>query len=85
MQEAGFWWAANRSLVPGLLAAEIRDAVAVIVEQPRIWPRVLGTNRPEVRRYHLRRVHYFLYYSFQPGTIEIPAFWHTARGSAPDL
>ncbi len=40
-----------------------------------------------VRRLHLKRIRYYLYYRVKddPQQVEILALWHTSRGTGPDL
>jgi plasmid stabilization system protein ParE len=38
-----------------------------------------------VRRVHLSRVRYHLYYRARPSRIEVLALWHTSRGKGPAL
>lgn len=42
---------------------------------------------PGVRRLHLARIHYDLYYRLveAPRRLEILAFWHASRGSHPPI
>jgi plasmid stabilization system protein ParE len=38
-----------------------------------------------VRRLHLERIHYFLYYRLRGTAVQILALRHTSRGSGPGL
>jgi plasmid stabilization system protein ParE len=44
-----------------------------------------NVNKPGVRRFHLSRIHYQLYYRLDADVVEVLALWHDARGSAPEL
>ena len=48
--------------------------------------RATNSKLEGVRRVHLARVHYHLYYrtTHEP-VIEVLALWHTSRGTPPDL
>jgi plasmid stabilization system protein ParE len=51
--------------------------------QPEIGARARNIALPGVRRLHLARIHYDLYYRLveAPRRLEILAFWHSSRGS----
>ena len=85
IDEAADWWELNRVAAPGAIADEIQRALALIRNQPRIGAVARNPRLPGVRRVHLSRVHYHLYYRVTPEAIEVLAFWHTSRGSAPPV
>jgi plasmid stabilization system protein ParE len=53
--------------------------------QPHVGARARSTLLHEVRRIHLSRVRYYLFYRVTPDTIDILAFWHSSRGTDPAL
>ena len=79
------WWDANRPAAPGVLRSEIARAFGLIALQPSIGARAVNAKLTGVRRVHLSRVRYHLYYRprLDHGTVEILAFWHTSRGTGP--
>jgi len=81
------WWQANRPKAPGAIRAEIERASSLLAIQPQIGTRARNVTLPGVRRLHLGRVHYDLYYRLvdTPRRLEILAFWHARRGSQPPL
>ena len=83
--EACEWWDTNRPAAPGALRQEIARLFHLIALQPGIGARALNAQLPGVRRVHLGRVHYHLYYRVRsdPAAVEILALWHTSRGSGP--
>ena len=85
--EAAEWWVANRSKAPDAFAVELERALQLIASQPLIGALARNVTLAGVRRIHLPRVHYHLYYRVvsDPMTVEILALWHTKRGSSPDL
>jgi plasmid stabilization system protein ParE len=85
IDEATDWWELNRAAAPGAIADEIERAFALIRSQPRIGALARNARLPGVRRVHLSRVHYHLYYRVMPEAIEVLAFWHTSRGSVPSV
>ena len=86
IREAVRWWRANRS-ASDLLTAEIDRGLELIRTDPDISPRVWSqADIPGLRRLHLPRVRYFLYYRpVEQDIIEVVAFWHTSRGTPPEL
>ena len=85
--EAGEWWVANRPKAPETFAEELEKSLALISSQPTIGARSLNAKLPEVRRVHLARIHYHLYYRVAgtPPAVEVLAMWHTSRGPHPIL
>lgn len=81
------WWAANRPKAPDALALELERAFQLLASQPLIGSRARNVKLAGVRRLHLPRVHYHLYYrvTSNPDVVEILALWHTSRGVSPDL
>jgi plasmid stabilization system protein ParE len=55
--------------------------------QPEIGARARNVTLPGVRRLHLARIRYDLYYRLvdAPSHLEILAFWHSSRGSGPPI
>lgn len=87
IREASQWWEANRPAAPGAVDEAVRDALALIRLNPRIGARATNVKLPGVRRVHLSRIHYHLYYRVrsEPACIEVLALWHTRRGTGPGL
>ena len=85
--EAAEWWVTNRSKAPDVLAVELERALQLLVSQPSIGAQARNVKLAGVRRIHLPRVHYHLYYRViaEPSTVEVLALWHTKRGTSPDL
>jgi len=81
------WWSANRPSAPKALVRDLRQALRAIAEQPNVGRRVKGVKFENVRRVHLTRIRYYLYYrlNVEDDTVEILAFWHLSRGSDPPL
>ena len=81
MIEADEWWTVNRQKAPKAFAEELLRAFELIASHPDIGARAQNTNLPDVRRIHLARVHYHLYYRVvaAPPAIEVLALWHTSR------
>jgi len=85
IREAGSWWLANRPAAPGALKEELERAFDLIAQQPVIGALATNIRLPGIRRIHLSRVHYHLYYRVRSSRIEVVALWHTSRGKGPQL
>jgi plasmid stabilization system protein ParE len=85
--EAAVWWRTNRPKAPGAFRDELRHAFELIASQPRIGARALNARLASVRRVHLSRIRYYLYYrhSTSKGIIEVLALQHASRGTEPEL
>ena len=53
--------------------------------EPGVGAPLLHARVEGVRRLHLARIRYHLYYRVRPGEVEVLALWHTSRGSGPSL
>ncbi len=85
IDQAAVWWEQNRSLSPGALDEELAEAFALLISQPAIGAPALNAKTRGVRRVHLARVHYYLYYRVRGEQIEVLALWHTSRGAPPPV
>ena len=66
---------------------ELQRAFQLIASHPFVGARAENASLADVRRVHLARIHYHLYYRVRtdPPAIEVLALWHTSRGAAPQL
>ncbi len=87
IQEAAEWWVDNRPKAPDGFAIELERTIQLPSSQPTIGARARNVRLAEIRRIHLSRVHYYLYYrvNSKAKVVEVLALWHTSRGSSPDL
>jgi plasmid stabilization system protein ParE len=85
ISEASEWWQANRPAAPLAVREELERAFELISTQPRVGAQAMNASLRGVRRVHLSRVGYHLYYRITPSTVEVLAFWHTRRGSGAGL
>jgi plasmid stabilization system protein ParE len=85
VREAETWWQANRPKAPGAIRTELERASSLLARQPEIGTRARNVSLPGVRRLHLGRIRYDLYYRVveAPRRLEILAFWHASRGNEP--
>ena len=85
IDRAALWWDQNRPLAPKALDEAIAEAFSLLGAEPGIGARAPNVRAEDVRRVHLARVHYYLYYRVRNNQVEILAFWHTSRGTSPFL
>lgn len=87
VETAAEWWRANRLDAPGAVEEELLEIVALIGAQPSCGVPTPSRAFTGVRRVHLVRINYHVYYRLAPRLrrVEIVAFWHARRGSAPRL
>ena len=87
VRAAEIWWRDNRPKAPGAIRAELERACSLIALQPQIGARAGNVALRGVRRLHLARIRYDLYYRLveAPRRLEILAFWHASRGTRPPI
>lgn len=85
IERAQAWWLQHRVAAPTALEDDLRRALELIREQPRIGARCQNVRVGEGRRVLLPRVGYHLYFrlSRDGSAVEVLAFWHASRGGAP--
>ena len=79
------WWAANRPAAPGAVRSDLKVALDLLLVQPDIGSAVEEASSPDVRRFHLDRIHYWVYYRVRENRLEVVSVWHSSRGSGPAL
>jgi plasmid stabilization system protein ParE len=81
------WWRTNRPKAPNAIREEVERASALLALQPDIGASARGIRLEGVRRIHLRRIRYYLYYRINeaPKRIEILGFWRSSRVDAPPI
>ncbi len=77
----------NRPKAPGAIAEALERASSLIAAQPGVGSTARDADLAGVRRLHLARVRYDLYYRVNEDLerIEVLAFWHASRGRRPVL
>jgi plasmid stabilization system protein ParE len=78
IREAARWWLENRREASDLFEHELRRAFYLLLAHPHVGQPV--AHLENVRRLHLSRVRYLLYYRVEEGAISILSLWHTSRG-----
>ena len=77
------WWAANRPAAPGAVRKDIEAALVLLLDQPSLGSAVKEASSPDVRRFHVDRIHYWVYYRVRGTRLEVVSVWHSSRGSGP--
>ena len=85
IDRAALWWDENRPLAPEAFDEELAEAFSLLSAEPGIGAPALNVRARSVRRVHLARVHYYLYYRVRSSRVEVLALWHTSRGTGPFL
>ena len=81
------WWRTNSPKAPNAIREELERGSALVAAQPDIGSRARNVKLAGVRRVHLSRIRYHLYYrvSEAPRQIEILGFWHSSRRVQPPI
>jgi len=85
IQKAASWWLANREKAPEAFREELERGFALISQQPDAGAKATNVRLKDVRRIHLSRIRYFLYYRVKEGRVEVLALWHSSRLKGPVL
>lgn len=87
IREAERWWRLNRPAAPNAIREELQRLLPIVALQPHIGSRATNVKLDGVRRIHIPRVRYHIYYHVTgaPEFLEIVAFWHSSRGSGPPI
>lgn len=87
IREADEWWRLNRPKAPRAIREDLERASRLISFQPQAGAIVRNISLPGVRRIHLARIRYDLYFRVaeSPPRVEILGFWHASRGEPPPI
>ena len=85
IERAARWWAENRPAAPNAIARDFEEAKNLLARQPGVGARSSTLRYPHVRRLLLSRVRYHIYYRTASGKVVVLAFWHSSRGTEPNL
>lgn len=77
------WWTTNRPVAPSAVREDLEAALTLLLVQPDIGIRVEQASSTDVRRFHLDRVRYWVYYRVRRNRFEVLSVWHSSRGSGP--
>jgi plasmid stabilization system protein ParE len=81
VEAAALWWKANRPAAPNALRDDLAGG------QPACGAPTVSRRSSGVRRVHLARIGYHVYYRVAPRLrqVQILAFWHARREAHPQL
>jgi len=87
IRELESWWRRNRRFAPKAVREELQRAVRLITMTPFIGHPAADVELPNVRRIHIARIWYFLYYRVaeDPQRIEVLALWSESREGGPPI
>jgi plasmid stabilization system protein ParE len=77
------WWEVNRPAASGAVRQDLQAALNLLLLHPDIGARVHRASSTDVRRLHLDRIHYWVYYRVRQNRLEVLSVWHSSRDSAP--
>ena len=85
IERAAEWWDQHRDLAPQAFDEDLAKALLLLGTEPLIGAPFASVSAAGVRRLHLARTRYHLYYRIRRGAVEVIAFWHTSRGTRPSF
>jgi plasmid stabilization system protein ParE len=79
------WWRSNRSAAVSLFTEELAVAVDLLSASPRVGRRYRSKKMARVRRLHLPRTRFHVYYVYDRATttVTIVAIWSALRERPP--
>jgi plasmid stabilization system protein ParE len=83
IDRAARWWDENRERAPEAFDEDLSKAFSLLSAEPRIGVRVSNARLEGVRRIHLARIRYYLFYRVRSDAVEVLALWHASRGTGP--
>jgi len=87
IRELESWWRRNRTSAPNAVREELQRAVRLVSMTSFIGHPAADVEIPNVRRIHVPRIWYFLYYRVDgnPQRIEVLALWSDSREGGPPI
>ena len=87
IRAAEAWWRVNRPKAPNAIREDVERGSALVATRPDIGARARGFTLDGVRRIHLRRIRYYLYYRISevPNQLDVLGFWHSSRHDDPPI
>ena len=79
------WWFLNRSAAPGAVRQDLQGALDLLLIQPDIGSRVPEASLPDVRRFYLDRIRYWVYCRVRGNRFEVLSVWQANRGRHPSV
>ena len=85
IERAEKWWGENRASVPRAVREDLKAAFTLLLKQPGIGVKVGNTRLSGVRRLHLGRIRYVVYYRVKGDELVVLSVWHSSRRAGPSL
>ena len=85
VERAENWWVENRTSAPLAIREDLKASFALLLRQPGVGVKVANTRLSGVRRLHLGRIRYFVYYRLKGDELIVLSVWHENRGAVPRL
>ena len=85
IERAQAWWYVNRPAAPLAFSDDFKAAMSLLSNQRGVGVKIANTRLQGVRRLHLGRVRYFVYYRVKGDELVVLSVWHSSRRSAPSL
>ena len=85
IERAALWWAEHRLAAPDAVRIEFQEACTLLSRHPGVGAKSSSAGYPDLRRLHLSRIRYHVYYRASPDKVMVLAFWHSNRGGGPGL
>src|SRR4051812_14571235 len=82
LRELEHWWRLNRTAAPNAVREELQRILRLLSITPLMGRRATDVELEGVRRIHISRIWYYLYYRVldHPERIELLALWSDSRG-----
>jgi plasmid stabilization system protein ParE len=85
IRAAASWWLENRHAAREAFRDDLERAFDLISIYPGIGAQAQNPRLAGVRRIHLARLGYDLYYRVTAAHVEILALWHSSRAGGPSV
>jgi plasmid stabilization system protein ParE len=73
------WWRRNRDKAPGAFDADMQSALLHLSENLSISTAYRHACRPNIRRYLIERIRYYIYFRVVEDKIQVLRIWHASR------
>lgn len=85
IERAAEWWAQNQPAAPGAVRKDLERVCELLLAQPELGANVAEASSPGVKRFHVDRIRYWIYYRVRRNRLEVVSVWHSSRGQGPTL
>ena len=85
VERADEWWCTNRPSAPRAFREDLKAALDLLLKQAGVGVKVGNARLDGIRRLHLARVRYFVYYRVNGDELVVLSVWHSSRRAGPSL